>query len=74
LKGGVYIYPPTAKDPNGKLRLMYECNALAFIAEQAGGKASDGKGRIMEIQPKSLHQRTPFFVGSRKMVEKAESF
>ena len=71
LKGGIYIYPATAKDTNGKLRLMYECNALSFIAEQAGGMASDGKGRILEIKPKSLHQRTPFYVGSTKMVEKA---
>ena len=74
LKGGIYIYPATAKDKNGKLRLMYECNALAFIAEQAGGRASDGKNRILEIKPKDLHQRTPFYVGSKKMVEKAESF
>jgi fructose-1,6-bisphosphatase I len=74
LKGGIYIYPATAKDKNGKLRLMYECNALAFLAEQAGGSATDGKGRIMEIKPKNLHQRTPFFVGSTKMVEKAESY
>lgn len=75
LKGGIYIYPPTAKDPNGKLRLMYECNALAFVAEQAGGKASDGRGgRILDIEPRELHQRTPFFVGSTKMVDHAESF
>lgn len=74
LKGGIYIYPSTAKDTNGKLRLMYECNALAFISEQAGGKATDGKGRILDIEPKSLHQRTPFYVGSMNMVEKAESF
>jgi fructose-1,6-bisphosphatase I len=74
LKGGIYIYPPTAKDPKGKLRLMYECNALSFVAEQAGGKATDGKGiRILDIQPEGLHQRTAFFVGSRNMVEKAES-
>lgn len=73
LKGGIYIYPATAKDPNGKLRLMYECNALAFIAEQAGGKATDGKQRILDIQPTSLHQRVPFYVGSKKMVDKAES-
>jgi fructose-1,6-bisphosphatase I len=71
LKGGIYIYPPTAKDPNGKLRLMYECNALAFIAEQAGGSASDGQQRILDIKPKDLHQRVPFFVGSKKMVETA---
>jgi fructose-1,6-bisphosphatase I len=74
LKGGIYIYPATAKDPNGKLRLLYECNALAFVAEQAGGKATDGVNRILEIQPTSLHQRAPFYVGSKSMVEKAESF
>lgn len=74
LKGGVYIYPATAKDPQGKLRLMYECNALAFVAEQAGGKATDGKNRILDLLPKSLHQRTAFYVGSKNMVEKAESF
>ncbi|MBS1949908.1 MAG: Fructose-1,6-bisphosphatase, type I [Cytophagales bacterium] len=71
LKGGIYIYPATAKDAHGKLRLMYECNALAFIAEQAGGKGTDGKERILSIKPKSLHQRTPFYVGSSKMVEQA---
>lgn len=71
LKGGIYIYPATAKDKSGKLRLMYECNALAFVAEQAGGLASDGHNRIMDIEPKTLHQRTPFFVGSRQMVEEA---
>ncbi len=74
LKGGIYIYPSTAKDSMGKLRLMYECNALAFISEQAGGKASDGKGSILDIAPKSLHERTPFYVGSMNMVNKAESF
>lgn len=74
LKGGIYIYPATAKDPSGKLRLMYECNALAFIAEQAGGKATDGKMRVLDIKPTKLHQRTPFYVGSKNMVDKAESF
>ncbi len=74
LKGGIYIYPATVKDTNGKLRLMYECNALSFIAEQAGGKGTDGKGRILEIQPTSLHQRTPFYVGSSNMVTKAEAY
>ncbi|MGE0590757.1 MAG: class 1 fructose-bisphosphatase [Cyclobacteriaceae bacterium] len=74
LKGGVYIYPSTAKDNNGKLRLMYECNALAFISEQAGGLATDGQRRILDIEPQDLHQRTPFYVGSRRMVEKAQSF
>jgi fructose-1,6-bisphosphatase I len=71
LKGGIYIYPSTSKDVNGKLRLMYECNCLAFIVEQAGGLATDGQNRIMEIQPTSLHQRVPFFVGSKKMVAHA---
>jgi len=74
LKGGIYIYPATSKDPNGKLRLMYECNALAFIAEQAGGSATDGNGRILDIELKELHQRTAFFVGSKNMVQKAQSF
>ena len=74
LKGGIYIYPGTSKDSNGKLRLIYECNALAFVVEQAGGKASDGCRRIMDIEPQSLHQRTPFYVGSKNMVEKAEGF
>ncbi len=74
LKGGIYIYPATAKDPNGKLRLLYECNALAFIAEQAGGKATNGKERILDIQPSTLHQRTPFYVGSKNMVEMAEQY
>ena len=71
LKGGIYIYPVTGKAKNGKLRLMYECNALAYIAEQAGGTASDGYRRIMEIEPTELHQRTPLFIGSKKMVEQA---
>ena len=74
LKGGIYIYPATAKAPNGKLRLMYECNALAYIVEQAGGKAIDGNRRIMEIEPKELHQRCPLIIGSAEMVEKVEEF
>ena len=74
IKGGIYLYPTTSKTPNGKLRLLYECNPMAFIAEQAGGKASDGFTRIMEIQPTELHQRVPFFCGSKNMVEKAEEF
>jgi fructose-1,6-bisphosphatase I len=74
LKGGIYFYPSTAKSPNGKLRLMYECNALAFIIEQAGGKAITGEERIMEIEPQDIHQKVPFFIGSKKMVERAESF
>lgn len=74
IKGGIYIYPNTAKDPNGKLRLLYECNPMAFIAEQAGGKASNGFERILDIQPTELHQRTPFICGSLNMVQKAEAF
>jgi fructose-1,6-bisphosphatase I len=72
LKGGIYIYPPTAKAPNGKLRLMYEANSLAYIVEQAGGKATDGKNRIMEIEPTSLHQRCPLVIGSAEMVDKVK--
>ena len=74
LKGGIYIYPSTASHPNGKLRLLYECNPIAFLAEQAGGKASDGANRILDIIPEKLHQRAPFFVGTEAMVNKAESF
>ncbi|MBL7812903.1 MAG: class 1 fructose-bisphosphatase [Bacteroidetes bacterium] len=71
LKGGIFIYPPTAKTPNGKLRLMYECNTMAFIVEQAGGMASTGTQRVMEVIPSELHQRVPLFIGSKKMVEMA---
>lgn len=74
IKGGIYIYPSGTTSPNGKLRLLYECNPIAFLTEQAGGKASDGFNRILDIQPKELHQRVPFFCGSKKMVEKAEEF
>lgn len=74
LKGGIFIYPPTAKAPNGKLRLMFECNPMAFIVEQAGGKATTGTERILEIQPKELHQRVPIYIGSENMVNKALEF
>ena len=74
IKGGIYIYPSTSQSPRGKLRLLYECNPMAFLTEQAGGKASDGFRRILDIEPTELHQRTPFFCGSRKMVEKVEEF
>lgn len=74
IKGGIYFYPTSSKAPEGKLRLLYECNPMAYIAEQAGGKASDGVNRILDIEPKTLHQRVPFYCGSRKMVEKAEEF
>ena len=69
LKGGIYLYPGTTGKPNGKLRLLYEGNPLAMIMEQAGGTATDGKQRILDIQPKELHQRTPLFIGSPAMVE-----
>ncbi len=74
LKGGIFLYPPTAKNKNGKLRLLYEANPIAFLAEQAGGMASDGFQRIMEIEPKTLHQRVPFVVGSRYEVERLHGF
>ncbi|MGB5429192.1 MAG: class 1 fructose-bisphosphatase, partial [Eudoraea sp.] len=74
IKGGIYLYPKSSVASNGKLRLLYECNPMAFIAEQSNGKASDGYKRIMEIQPKELHERVPFICGSPKMVEKAEEF
>ena len=74
LKGGIYIYPATDKAPDGKLRLLYECNALAFIAEQAGGMATDGYQRILEIQPTAFHQRSPFYIGSKNMVTHAMKF
>ena len=74
IKGGIYIYPSYAHAPNGTLRLLYECNPMAFLAEQAGAKATNGFQRILEIEPTSLHQRVPFFCGSVEMVEKAEEF
>ena len=74
LKGGIYLYPSTASHPNGKLRLLYECNPMAFLAEQAGGKASDGAKRILDIQPETLHQRCPFFCGNNAMVDDVERF
>lgn len=74
LKGGIYLYPASNKASDGKLRLLYECNPMAFITEQAGGTASNGISRIMEIVPKSLHERVPFYCGSKKMVEKVEGF
>ncbi len=74
IKGGIFIYPATAPAPRGKLRLLFECNPLAFLAEQAGGRATDGFKRILGIQPTELHQRTPLFIGSEDMVKKAEEF
>lgn len=74
IKGGIYIYPISSKARKGKLRLLYECNPMAFLCEQAGGKASDGYQRILDIKPTELHQRVPFFCGSLEMVKTAETF
>ena len=74
LKGGIFLYPATRQKPQGKLRLLYECNPLAFLMEQAGGRASDGEQRVLEVEARSLHQRTPIFMGSRSLVQAAEQF
>ena len=74
LMGGIYLYPTGTTSPKGKLRLLYECNPMAFLTEQAGGKCTNGTVRIMILQPNELHERVPFFCGNKKMVEKAESF
>lgn len=74
IKGGVFLYPATTDAPNGKLRLLYECNPMAFLVEQAGGKATTGSIRIMELQPTELHQRTPVVIGSADMVSEIEQF
>ena len=74
IKGGVYLYPSTHKHTNGKLRLLYECNPIAFLSEQAGGAASNGKERILEISTQELHQRTPFYCGNKSMVKEIDNF
>ena len=74
LKGGIYLYPSTQAYPNGKLRLLYECNPMAMLIEEAGGKATDGEMRILDLKPTELHQRVPFFVGSTNMVDKVQDF
>lgn len=73
LKGGIFLYPPTKQHTQGKLRLLYEANPVAFLAEQAGGVATDGRGRILDIQPTGLHQRTPLLVGSRDEMDRLQS-
>jgi fructose-1,6-bisphosphatase I len=70
LKGGIYMYPSTEKAPNGKLRLMYELNPMAFLVEQAGGLAHTGSARVLDVKPTELHQRVPLYIGSKNMVEK----
>jgi fructose-1,6-bisphosphatase I len=72
IKGGIFIYPSTAAAPNGKLRLVYECNPLSFVIEQAGGRATNGLSRILDLEVKELHQRSPIFIGSVEMVLQAE--
>jgi len=74
ITGGIFIYPNSSQYPNGKLRLMYECNPLSFVIEQAGGMAIDGQGRILEIEPETIHQRTPIFIGSKGNVLKVKEF
>jgi fructose-1,6-bisphosphatase I len=74
IKGGIFMYPALTDKPKGKLRLMYECNPCAFIIEMAGGKATNGKQRILDVEPTELHQRTPFFAGSKLMMEELETF
>ena len=74
LYGGIFIYPADKRSPNGKLRLLYECNPMAFIVEQAGGRAIDGKRRIMDVKPKARHQRIPIYIGSKNAVDMVEKF
>lgn len=74
IRGGVFLYPATTKSPRGKLRLLYEANPLAFVAEQAGGVATDGKQRILDIQPQAMHERTPLIIGSKDEVQRVLSF
>jgi fructose-1,6-bisphosphatase I len=74
LDGGIYLYPGELRRPEGKLRLLYEANPLAWVVEQAGGKASTGTGRILDVEPKQLHQRVPLIIGSANDVRDAEEF
>ena len=74
LKGGLFIYSQAKGAPQGKLRLMYECNPMAFIIEQAGGLATDGKNDILNIKPKSIHQKSPIYIGSSDMVKNVCKF
>jgi fructose-1,6-bisphosphatase I len=74
IKGGIFMYPGTTDKPKGKLRLLYECNPFAFIVEVAGGQATNGVERILTLKPEHLHQRTPFFVGSKTMMEELDTF
>jgi fructose-1,6-bisphosphatase I len=73
IKGGIFMYPAINDKPKGKLRLLYECNPFAFIVEIAGGKATNGDKRILELEPTEIHQRTPMFIGSKLMMEELEN-
>ncbi|HKG67645.1 MAG TPA: class 1 fructose-bisphosphatase [Segetibacter sp.] len=74
IKGGIFMYPPTQDKPKGKLRLLYECNPLAYVVERAGGKATNGTKRILDIEPKELHERSALFIGSMTMMEELETY
>lgn len=74
IKGGIFMYPASVGAPNGKLRLLYECNPMSFLVEQAGGRATNGQQRILELEPTELHQRTPIFIGSEQMVKQVEEY
>ena len=74
LKGGIFMYPAENSKSEGKIRLLYEAAPLAYLIEQAGGYASDGKQSILDIEPTDLHQRTPFFIGSKELVKQADQF
>jgi fructose-1,6-bisphosphatase I len=74
MKGGIFMYPGTLDKPNGKLRLLYECNPFAYIVEMAGGRATDGVQRILDITPTELHQRTPLFIGSKEMMDELDTY
>src|SRR5213078_2990706 len=74
IKGGIFMYPGTIERPKGKLRLLYECNPFAFIVEAAGGKATDGKERILDVEPTELHQRSSLFIGSKNMMDELDSY
>ncbi len=73
IKGGIFIYPAYTGAPKGKLRILYECNPMAFLAEQAGGKATDGSNRILDLKPQELHERSPLYIGSAEMVDEAQA-
>ena len=74
IKGGIFIYPANKGETKGKLRLLYECIPMAYVVEQAGGNATDGKGRILDVQPVELHERSAIFIGSKNLVDKAQEF